>query len=30
MTEDCGFKITKVGGLFSKKTREGVSANQGR
>ena len=24
--EDRGFKITKLGGLFSKKTREGVSA----
>jgi hypothetical protein len=30
MTEDCGFKITKVGGLFCKKTREGVLAISGR
>jgi hypothetical protein len=30
MADDCGFKITKVGGLFSKKTREGVSAISGR
>ena len=28
--EDCGFKITKPGGLFSKMTREGVSASLGR
>ena len=30
MAEDCGFDLTKLGGLFSKFTREGVSAYVGR